>query len=1111
MIGFWSRLTPSPGARRLFLVAVVCLPLAWLPFTEQLDGRFSDRALDRLLAWSSEPPLSSELILVGLDEKSIRLGYDTEDLQLAAERLGSRAVLVSDLHDPRFVRPQADNVVREVSLFLEEDGSFEVAPVLQALLSFRGEELPQARETGFAESLFWLQRSWNGPGSLRPVFRSPPHVSRRTLLSVGGLDLTSPILLRHLEPISLADLDEIEDRIGPRLVLMGRTLRSADDWEYTTPTGSGVHFFFYASLLDAMLQGRVLALLPPLLQWTLNLSVLALLCLLLSGRRGFSALGCWLLLLVSWLVFDQALAFGGFVGQPGFVVLSSLVILLVHLLLQSQLAADLLWGLGGETLLTKGEEQGEATICFLSLPDSIKELEASEPHRAFSVRQQFNQKLGQLSEACHGRVLDLQGDALMIAFGLESPVHHSHLALKFALDSVRELEGLMTKLLPDYGAHHRVFCGLVCGEVAQGQVGGGEYRAVAAIGDTTNSAARLMGMAKKNEASILIDQNCLDRVQPRAQVESFGEVRVKGKAEPIPSYRLLSLKTPPEGEVARPRFSLPRAPMGALIVIALGVGFASVFLDSLLPLGTNLRDSLMESEQEGHIVWAGIDEESLARQPWPWPRGLHAQVIENCFEAGAAAIFYDVVFDLPSEPDQDEFLAQSLELYPQTVLAAALRVTDGGALLSPELWEPFFRPGQWGLIDALEADDGLIRDAIWEVRGFSDQSDLVAPGVAKAVLLASDPEGHLPRPEGASFLIRWGPEPEPLSYFRFLDPEDPLFSEIKGAVIVVGDSLAEDSDVVSTPFGKKKGPLVHALSIQTLQTESMVCDLSYSLQSFTLLLLSFLGILYLSLVLREFTEFFLCSFLVGAAILAVVVSSVTYFGVYLGVLPLLGVALAAPGGALLRFSRVSSILKSYVPSKVQQALENGSQVTHRKGEATILLTDIRGYTALSEGRGPTEILGILNRFHELTAEVYKRWGGHLLTYQGDAQIIVFGALDQLSNPPLAAYRAASELEAIAAQVAEEAGLESPDSLRVGAGITTGFVTVGLIKAGRQFQYTVVGEPVRRAHRLQALSDAVGSPVILDPESARLLRDQVSVRTLSDGESVVALIPRPKDS
>src|SRR5690606_18661217 len=97
-----------------------------------------------------------------------------------------------------------------------------------------------------------------------------------------------------------------------------------------------------------------------------------------------------------------------------------------------------------------------------------------------------------------------------------------------------------------------------------------------------------------------------------------------------------------------------------------------------------------------------------------------------------------------------------------------------------------------------------------------------------------------------------------------------------------------------------------------------------------------------------------------------------------------------------------------------------------------------------------------------TAAVYEKHGGHLLTYQGDAQIVVFGPLEKVANPVLEAVKAAEALPQIVKEVAEEAGL--PEGiLRVGVGVSTGEITLSLLGTAGQLQYSVFGAPVRKAH------------------------------------------------
>ena len=186
-------------------------------------------------------------------------------------------------------------------------------------------------------------------------------------------------------------------------------------------------------------------------------------------------------------------------------------------------------------------------------------------------------------------------------------------------------------------------------------------------------------------------------------------------------------------------------------------------------------------------------------------------------------------------------------------------------------------------------------------------------------------------------------------------------------------------------------------------------------------------------------------------------------------------------------------LTNYIPRKLQEQLEKDGSVADINTTGTILLTDIRGYTTLSEGRSPSEILTLLNSYHQKTAAVYERFGGHLLTYQGDAQIVVFGPLDRIDNPVLAAVRAARMLPPIVEEVAREAGLER-GVLRVGSGITTGGITLSLMGAKGQLQYSVFGAPVRQAHHLQSLSDSVQDNIMLDEPSTFAVKDILRIST-----------------
>ena len=188
-------------------------------------------------------------------------------------------------------------------------------------------------------------------------------------------------------------------------------------------------------------------------------------------------------------------------------------------------------------------------------------------------------------------------------------------------------------------------------------------------------------------------------------------------------------------------------------------------------------------------------------------------------------------------------------------------------------------------------------------------------------------------------------------------------------------------------------------------------------------------------------------------------------------------------------------LTRVIPAEVAEELLFRRHARDRRQIATILLTDIRGYTTLSEGKTAVAMLDVLNEYHKRTVACYDRYGGQALTYQGDAQIVVFGVFGNRSNPAADAAAAALGLQAICDDLREEWGIESREDFDVGAGLCTGEVEVGLLGGGNNLQYSVVGETVRKAHKVQSLSDELSAPVIMDEETYQATNGAVEVDDL----------------
>ncbi len=159
--------------------------------------------------------------------------------------------------------------------------------------------------------------------------------------------------------------------------------------------------------------------------------------------------------------------------------------------------------------------------------------------------------------------------------------------------------------------------------------------------------------------------------------------------------------------------------------------------------------------------------------------------------------------------------------------------------------------------------------------------------------------------------------------------------------------------------------------------------------------------------------------------------------------------------------------------------------------ATILFMDIVGFTRLSEQMPPRDINILLNRFFSKMTDIIFHYDGTLDKYMGDGLMAVFGAPMEKGDDPARAVQAAldmrRELESLMAGTAEEQKFD----IRIG--INTGRVVAGNIGSPKRMDYTVIGDPVNVASRLES----IGNPhqVLIGEETYRLTKNRFTVRSV----------------
>ncbi len=183
------------------------------------------------------------------------------------------------------------------------------------------------------------------------------------------------------------------------------------------------------------------------------------------------------------------------------------------------------------------------------------------------------------------------------------------------------------------------------------------------------------------------------------------------------------------------------------------------------------------------------------------------------------------------------------------------------------------------------------------------------------------------------------------------------------------------------------------------------------------------------------------------------------------------------------------------PSVVEQVVKG--ELTIEKGgqlhDITMLYSDIRGFTAMSDGRPPTEVVNTLNEYFEVMVEILFKHKGTLDKFVGDEIIGLFGAPIPIDDAPYRAVACALDMLSALEEFNRTRASENQPPIRIGIGINTGPVVTGAIGSTRALQYTAIGDAMNVASRLVNL--AKPDEVIISEETFQLVSQKIEAVAL----------------
>jgi class 3 adenylate cyclase len=192
------------------------------------------------------------------------------------------------------------------------------------------------------------------------------------------------------------------------------------------------------------------------------------------------------------------------------------------------------------------------------------------------------------------------------------------------------------------------------------------------------------------------------------------------------------------------------------------------------------------------------------------------------------------------------------------------------------------------------------------------------------------------------------------------------------------------------------------------------------------------------------------------------------------------------------------LIRRFATSEVAEDLQqSGFALGGRRVTATVMFSDIRGFTALVESQPPEETIELLNTYYTLMFEAISGQGGVVNQMIGDGLMAIFGAPLPLADAPLAAVHAALDMVEMIELFNHERVALDKAPIRIGIGIASGEVVAGYTGTQQRATYTCIGDTVNLAARLEAHTKEAGRGILLDGETMAAVGERVPLEAMGE--------------
>ncbi len=517
------------------------------------------------------------------------------------------------------------------------------------------------------------------------------------------------------------------------------------------------------------------------------------------------------------------------------------------------------------------------------------------------------------------------------------------------------------------------------------------------------------------------------------------------------------------------------------------------------------------------IVLVYLDEESAKQLHQPiddiWNRNLHVPLLERLTKDGARLVLYDIVFDTPSpDSSRDEAFAAAIQNFGKAVLGGALEMVQPmGGVKQERVLAPIklFRKvaAGWGILAFKPVDaDYAVRQL------FTGTSDIPTATWKAAEVLGAKATKEPRETSNPRWVNYYGPKDTftSVNFAQAVDPQGVAPGFFKDKIVMVGGRsavsyLAAGRDEFGTPYSRgthqfTSGLEVHATVLLNLLRGEWLTRLPENQETIIIVLAGLVaGLMAVVRPLLAVLSTVIASFAIAALAFWCVWHQHVWFDwmAPAAVQMPLGLVWSIGSQYLLESRRRKELRRAfgfYLSPQMADRIADSDFDLKPGGklvDATVIFTDLESFTSISENLDPAEVSEILTSYFGQTTKCILENKGTIIKYIGDAVFAAWGAPIDEPQHAMRAAETACDLRCLSELVVHG------KTLRTRVGIHSGRVLAGNLGSSYRFDYTMIGDAVNFASRLESLNKYLSTQVLISDAVRQQLGDGFITRQLGE--------------